>query len=156
MVISYAQQEELEVAQTEQESFANSVSSEEPGNSTTEDGGTDGENGVAPESNPTAVDSNKQMDLPVAQHQPRTPHFDAHRFEKISNIVKQFKLSCSKAQAQFQGMVVSNSRFTAFLDACTANTYVLVIVSDPTVTQAATQLNIENARNHFERFIPRI
>jgi Ras-related GTP-binding protein A/B len=51
-----------------------------------------------------------------------TPQFDAHRFEKISNIVKQFKLSCGKAQSQFQGMDVRNSKFTAFIDAFTANT----------------------------------
>lgn len=31
---------------------------------------------------------------------------DPHRFEKISNIIKQFKLSCSKSQAQFQAMEV--------------------------------------------------
>merc|ERR1712161_129818 len=54
---------------------------------------------------------------------------DAHRFEKISNIVKQFKLSCGKAQSQFQGMDVFNSKFTAFIDAFTANTYIMVIVS---------------------------
>ena len=53
---------------------------------------------------------------------PATPIFDAHRFEKISNIVKQFKLSCGKAQSQFQGMDVRNSKFTAFIDAFTANT----------------------------------
>lgn len=52
-------------------------------------------------------------------HIKRTPHFDAHRFEKISNIVKQFKLSCGKAQSQFQGMEVKNSRFSAFIDAFT-------------------------------------
>lgn len=89
-------------------------------------------------------------------HISRTPHFDAHRFEKISNIVKQFKLSCGKAQAQFQGMQVRNSRFNAFIDAFTANTYIMVIVSNPHVHTAATLLNIQNARQHFERFIPRI
>mmetsp|Transcript_19384 Transcript_19384/g.28272 ORF Transcript_19384/g.28272 Transcript_19384/m.28272 type:complete len:145 (-) Transcript_19384:310-744(-) len=82
-------------------------------------------------------------------------HFDTHRFEKISNIVKQFKLSCEKAQSQFQGMEVSNSRFSAFIDAFTANTYIMVIVSNPNVHTAATLLNIKNARSHFERFIPR-
>jgi Ras-related GTP-binding protein A/B len=86
----------------------------------------------------------------------RTPHFDAHRFEKISNIVKQFKLSCGKAQSQFQGMEVRNSRFAAFIDAFTANTYIMVIVSNPKVHTAATILNIQNARDHFEKFIPRI
>ena len=92
----------------------------------------------------------------IAPHVPRTPHFDAHRFEKISNIVKQFKLSCGKAQSQFQGMQVRNSRFSAFIDAFTANTYIMVIVSNPNVHTAATLLNIQNARTHFERFIPRI
>lgn len=90
------------------------------------------------------------------RHVARTPHFDAHRFEKISNIVKQFKLSCGKAQSQFQGMQVRNSRFSAFIDAFTANTYIMVIVSNPQVHTAATLLNIQNARNHFEKFIPRI
>ncbi len=83
------------------------------------------------------------------------PHFDTHRFEKISNIVKQFKLSCEKAQSQFQGMEVSNSKFTAFIDAFTANTYIMVIVSNPNVHTTTTLMNIKNARRHFERFIPR-
>jgi len=89
------------------------------------------------------------------QETPATQHFDAHRFEKISNIVKQFKLSCGKAQSQFEGMEVKNSHFTAFIDAFTVNTYIMVIVSDPTVHTAATLLNIKNARRHFEKFIPR-
>ena len=92
----------------------------------------------------------------LVPHVKRTAHFDAHRFEKISNIVKQFKLSCGKAQSQFQGMEVRNSRFSAFIDAFTANTYIMVIVSNPAVQTAATVLNIQNARDHFEKFIPRV
>jgi Ras-related GTP-binding protein A/B len=93
------------------------------------------------------------------QQQPPPPssspgHFDTHRFEKISNIVKQFKLSCEKAQSQFQGMEVSNSKFSAFIDAFTVNTYIMVIVSRKVHT-AATLTNIKNARRHFERLIPR-
>ena len=93
-----------------------------------------------------------------------TPQFDAHRFEKISNIVKQFKLSCGKAQSQFQGMDVCNSKFTAFIDAFTANTYIMVIVSNTGpnsqdwgrgTRKAATLMNIQKARSHFEQFIPR-
>ena len=60
------------------------------------------------------------------RHHSRTPHFDTHRFEKISNIIKQFKLSCGKAQSQFQGMQVQNSRFTAYIDQFTVNTYIMV------------------------------
>mmetsp|Transcript_23929 Transcript_23929/g.50066 ORF Transcript_23929/g.50066 Transcript_23929/m.50066 type:complete len:416 (+) Transcript_23929:127-1374(+) len=93
-----------------------------------------------------------------------TPQFDTHRFEKISNIVKQFKLSCGKAQSQFQGMDVRNSKFTAFIDAFTANTYIMVIVSNTGqngqdwgsgTQKAATLMNIQKARSHFEQFIPR-
>ena len=60
------------------------------------------------------------------RHHSRTPHFDADRFEKISNIIKQFKLSCGKAQSQFHGMEVQNSRFTAYIDQFTVNTYIMV------------------------------
>lgn len=89
-------------------------------------------------------------------HRKRQMHFDPHRYEKISNIVKQFKLSCGKAQSQFQGMEVRNSRFRAVIDAFTANTYVMVIVSNPEVQTKATEMNIHNAKHHFEKFIPRI
>jgi Ras-related GTP-binding protein A/B len=58
---------------------------------------------------------------------------DPHRFEKISNIIKQFKLSCSKSQAQFQSMEVRNRGFTAFVDVLTPNTYIMVIMSDPSI-----------------------
>jgi len=105
---------------------------------------------------PSALDTNTNTPPshpPAVERQ--TPQFDAHRFEKISNIVKQFKLSCGKAQSQFQGMEVRNSHFSAFIDAFTVNTYIMVIVSDPNVHSAATLLNIRNARRHFERFIPR-
>lgn len=56
------------------------------------------------------------------------------RFEKVSNIIKQFKLSCSNYQAaQFQSMEVKNSKFSAFIDEFTPNTYVMVIMSDPSI-----------------------
>eukprot|EP00118_Oscarella_pearsei_P025250 m.307834 g.307834 ORF g.307834 m.307834 type:complete len:310 (+) comp42888_c0_seq1:76-1005(+) len=80
----------------------------------------------------------------------RRKHTDVHRFEKISNIIKQFKLSCSKLQAQFQCMEVRNSRFAAFVDVFTSNTYVMVITSDATLSSAAMLVNIRNARKHFE------
>eukprot|EP00041_Stephanoeca_diplocostata_P009350 m.144102 g.144102 ORF g.144102 m.144102 type:complete len:244 (-) comp17704_c0_seq14:297-1028(-) len=76
---------------------------------------------------------------------------DPHRFEKISNIIKQFKLSCSKSTAQFQNMEVRNENFAAFIDYFTTNTYVMVIMSDTTMPSAATVININTARKHFER-----
>ena len=83
-------------------------------------------------------------------------HYDSHRFERISNIIKQFKLSCSKSLYQFQGMEVRNSLYSAFIDAFTGNTYIMVIMAGEgaQVPTALTQLNIAAARKHFERFIP--
>lgn len=75
---------------------------------------------------------------------------DAGGAEKISNIVRQFRLSCRKLAAAFQSMEVRNSRFAAFLDAFTPNTCVMVVMSDPSIPSAATRINIRNARRHFE------
>lgn len=82
--------------------------------------------------------------------------YDTHRFERMSNIIKQFKLSCSKTQSQFQGMEVRNSRFTAYIDTFTGNTYIMVITTGPDskIPTTLTQLNIEAARKHFEKFLP--
>lgn len=87
----------------------------------------------------------------VISHCERKPHRDVHRFEKISNIIKQFKLSCSKLAASFQSMEIRNYSFSAFIDVFTPNTYVMVIVSDPGIPSAATLINIKNARKHFEK-----
>jgi hypothetical protein len=54
-----------------------------------------------------------------------TPHG-----KQVSNIVKQFKLSCAKAQAaaaQFDSLEVHNSQFRLFIDVFTSNTYAMVV-----------------------------
>jgi len=80
----------------------------------------------------------------------RKPMVDTHRFEKISNIVKQFKLSCGKCQATFKALAVRNKCFTAFIEKFTSNTFIMIIVSDPEIHSAATLLNVEAAKAHFE------
>mmetsp|Transcript_1765 Transcript_1765/g.5021 ORF Transcript_1765/g.5021 Transcript_1765/m.5021 type:complete len:305 (-) Transcript_1765:284-1198(-) len=91
----------------------------------------------------------------VISHATARDHADVHRFEKVSNIIKQFKLSCSKTQAHFEGMEVGNSAFKAFIEKFTSNTYVMVIISKDTQAQTATvQLNINAAKQYFERFVP--
>ncbi|ELW63909.1 Ras-related GTP-binding protein B [Tupaia chinensis] len=52
----------------------------------------------------------------VVSHYQCKEYRDAHRFEKISNIIKQFKLSCSKLAASFQTVEIRNSTFAAFID----------------------------------------
>ena len=90
--------------------------------------------------------------LVIAHTSPRE-HEDEHRFEKISNIVKQFKLTCSKCGAQFQAMSVGGQDFVAFVDEFTTNTYVMVVTSGPHQRTEAVSLNIEIARQHFERLL---
>ncbi len=86
----------------------------------------------------------------VISHATRKLHGDVHRFEKISNIIKQFKLSCGKSMAQFQSMQVRNSNFTAFIDVFTANTYVMMIVSDPQIHPAVIHHNLKSAKASFD------
>jgi hypothetical protein len=42
----------------------------------------------------------------VVAHHMRKEHNDGNRFEKISNIIKQFKLSCNKMQSFFRSIEV--------------------------------------------------
>lgn len=83
-------------------------------------------------------------------------HYDGHRFERISNIIKQFKLSCSKTLSQFQGMEVRNKNYSAYIDVFTSNTYIMIIMAGEAakVPTSVTQLNIASARKHFQRLIP--
>jgi len=78
---------------------------------------------------------------------------DGHRFERISNIIKLFKLSCMKSGTQLKALQVHNSKFNVFLDEFTSNTYIMVVVTDPLVYPAATLLNIKNARIHFDQLL---
>ncbi|VDL99744.1 unnamed protein product [Schistocephalus solidus] len=70
--------------------------------------------------------------LEIACHTAKE-HPDVHRFDKISNIIKQFKLSCSKVGANFSAIELKNQHFSAFIDVFTSNTYVMVIMSDPSI-----------------------
>lgn len=86
----------------------------------------------------------------VISHCQSKKNRDSHRFEKVSNIIKQFKLSCSKLGGKFLSIEVRNSAFAAFIDTFTSNTYVMVVMSDPTIPSEATLVNIRNARKYFE------
>jgi len=89
----------------------------------------------------------------VISHVSTKAFHDEDRFEKVSNIIKQFKLSCGKVGSQFSSMEVRNSSFTGFIDALTDTTMVMVIISDPTLTSPAINMNIRSARKHFSPLI---
>jgi len=78
---------------------------------------------------------------------------DVHRFENISNIIKNFKLSCRKTAAHFLNMEVRNTGCCVFLDLFTTNTYIMVVLSDSAIQSAVTLANIAVARKHFGQYL---
>ncbi|CCX11446.1 Gtr1/RagA G protein conserved region-domain-containing protein [Pyronema domesticum] len=73
------------------------------------------------------------------------------RFEKISNIVKQFKQSCTKMASNFTAFELRAHAFSAFIDVLTPNTYILVVMPANAAESATTLGNIAVARRHFEK-----
>jgi Ras-related GTP-binding protein A/B len=73
----------------------------------------------------------------VIAHATCIPHSDTHRFEKISNIIKQFKLSCRKVQAHFEGMLVQHHQLIALFENLTRSTAIMFISSDPDLMHTA-------------------
>ena len=84
----------------------------------------------------------------VVTHLPSKPK-NHHRFEKISNIVKQFKLSCSRMQFKFEGMEIESDDCKLILDSLTSNTYILIAMKDD-IELAIIKHNIQQARKIFE------
>mmetsp|Transcript_119566 Transcript_119566/g.235043 ORF Transcript_119566/g.235043 Transcript_119566/m.235043 type:complete len:325 (+) Transcript_119566:95-1069(+) len=85
----------------------------------------------------------------LISHSSRRNMQDSHRFEKISNIVKQFKLSCGKVKTSFRSFQVKNSLFSATIEPFLQHSFVMVVVSDPQIHGAATSANLWAARSHF-------
>jgi Ras-related GTP-binding protein A/B len=59
----------------------------------------------------------------------RHEHGDRHRHERISNLVKAFKLAVSRGQRRFRGLRAGNGAVHVALDACTANTFLMAVTS---------------------------
>jgi len=80
---------------------------------------------------------------------------DAHRlsptrYERTSELIKAFKHACSRVREEFHSLEMELDEFTAVLDELTKNTYVLIVVHDPTIETAALKMNIRLARKKFE------
>lgn len=55
------------------------------------------------------------------------------RYERTSELIKAFKHSCSRVREEFHALEMELPEFTAVLDELTKNTYVLIVVHDPTI-----------------------
>ena len=88
---------------------------------------------------------------------------------RLENFLRQV-FSSSKLTAAFQSMEVRNSTFACFIELLTPNTYVMVVISDPSICKSrllyycyllktfsllsaseVTLMNIRNARKVFEK-----
>ncbi|KZT69760.1 rraga protein [Daedalea quercina L-15889] len=95
-----------------------------------------------------------QGSLPARELEP-DPNPDPHklsptRYERTSELVKAFKHACSRVREEFHSLEMELDDFTAVLDELTKNTYVLIVVHDPTIETAALKMNIRLARKKFE------
>lgn len=79
----------------------------------------------------------------------RRPHRDQHRFEKISNIIKQFKLSCSKLASQFTYIEVRNKNTSTFMDLFTPHTVICVVQEGPRFPTGMMAINLKYAKEFF-------
>ncbi|CAL1705587.1 unnamed protein product [Somion occarium] len=62
------------------------------------------------------------------------PHkMDPTRYERTSELIKAFKLSCARVREDFHALEMELPEFTAVLDELTKNTYVLIVVHDPSI-----------------------
>lgn len=58
---------------------------------------------------------------------------DPKRYERTSELIKGFKHSCLRVREEFRSLEMEMYDFTAVLDEMTRNTYVMIIVHDPTI-----------------------
>lgn len=94
----------------------------------------------------------------TARHTPDALSGD--RFERISELVKHFKISCLESHHQIQALELRTPTFAAYLDVLTSSTYILVITTDPAIRTfpppshpeiSAVKRNVELSRAHFEQ-----
>lgn len=78
---------------------------------------------------------------------------DDQRFEKISHIIKKFKLSCINNKSQFQSLVIKTKGLTLYLDEYTKSTYIMIVLQDKSVNLNLLKMNIELSKGKLEEII---
>lgn len=74
------------------------------------------------------------------------------KYERISNIIKQFKLSCNKnTGANIKKIMVKKENTSVIIEEFTENTYIMIVYSDDKIQSGAVELNIEIARKFFAK-----
>jgi Ras-related GTP-binding protein A/B len=95
----------------------------------------------------------EKLTVLVISHFDAMGHTDDYRFEKIPNIIKQFKLSCIKTNYKLKSMVFRNEYFTSYIDEFTDNTYIMVTTSSPDSEMEIISTNIKASQHYFTGII---
>lgn len=64
------------------------------------------------------------------------------RYERTSELIKAFKYTCARVREEFHTLELDLHDFSAVLDELTKNTYVLVILHDPTIGMLLLMLSL--------------
>ena len=75
---------------------------------------------------------------------------DDQRFEKISHIIKKFKLSCMSSNSSFKSMIIEVKDYSAYMDEFTEAAYILVILADKKTSIELIKLNVALCKEEFE------
>ncbi len=92
----------------------------------------------------------KSTFLIIAYYQKTTDAKNISRYERISAIIKLFKISCNKAGSEINSLMIQNPNFEAVIDDFTNNTFILLVSQNKGIKSAALTLNIDCARTFFE------
>jgi len=73
----------------------------------------------------------------VVSSRTRRKHRDMHRFEKMSNIIKQLKLACMTSSTHLESLQIANGRFRTILAPLTDTTIVMIVTPRPGPCESA-------------------
>ena len=90
-------------------------------------------------------------------HHSNKENLDDQRFEKISHIIKKFKLSCLNTKSQFVGITIKSHHLTFIVNEFTKSTYVMMIFDNSnSEVNELVKLNIDISKKCFESIIDKI
>lgn len=72
---------------------------------------------------------------------------EINKYERISTIVKQFKLTLNNLKTDLNQMIIKNQNFVIYIENFTNNTYIVLIYKDQNFEYGGIQLNINCAKN---------
>ncbi|CAD8052072.1 unnamed protein product [Paramecium sonneborni] len=75
---------------------------------------------------------------------------DILKYERISNIIKQFKLSCKTAAIDIKTIMVKSKKFHVIIEEFTQNTFILLLFTDEKVYPAAIKHNLKYVQKLFK------